>query len=422
MNTNPPNPYGGAPDDGAAAFEARNPYLDRAPATEQAPDLDAGAPTLRHSEAQRLNRKAFGFLGAIILLLLLMAAWAVSSATDDDIRTSSQTRSEEVRVPELPTAAQAQVAPLSFAPVEPIPVEPYASEASLPPLPAEPPASYGPPPSYRDDGMGPAAPAPPRPLSLMERRMTNVDSNVGQQQDADSDQSAYIKAMLAAQNAGARNPGAAADEGPVGSARATTARFIQKPDALLVRGTYIRCILETRVISDVPGYTACIVTEPVYSINGRRLLLPRGSKVLGYYRDDPVGARMAVVWDRITTPNGIDVNMQSPGVDGLGGAGIPGQRNAHWGSRIASALLISLLSDAFKYAAAEHGPPTRVIVDNNIVEMPFESNTARTVQSLAEDAVNQARSRPATVTINQGTRINVYVARDIDFSAVLARR
>lgn len=420
MNTNPPNPYGGAPDDGAAAFEPRNPYLERALPAQAAPDLDAAAPSLRHSEAQRLNRKALAFLGAIVLLLLLMAAWAVSNATEDDIRKSARTPAEEVRVPELPTAAQAQVAPLPFAPVEPTPVEPYASEQSLPPLPAEQPVYAPSPQSYGDGGMG--APPEPRPLSLMERRMTNVDSNVGQQREAESDQDAYIKAMLAAQNAGSRNAAQATEQGPVGSARPTSARFIQKPDALLVRGTYIRCILETRVISDVPGYTACIVTEPVYSINGRRLLLPRGSKVLGYYKDDPIGARMAVVWDRITTPNGIDVNMQSPGVDGLGGAGIPGERNAHWGSRIASALLISLLSDAFKYAAAEHGPPTRVIIDNNIVEMPFESNTARTVQSLAEDAVDQARSRPATVTINQGTRINVYVARDIDFTAVLVSR
>lgn len=417
MNTN--NPYGDAPGEGAPAYESGNPYLDRAQAAAP-PDLDARAPSLRNSEQQRLNRKALGFLGAIILLLVLMAAWAFSDATDDDIRRSAQAPSEEVRVPELPSAAQSQAAPLPMAPAEPIAMQPYDAAASLPPLPQEP-VNYEPPPSYGDDGMGP--PATARPLTLLERRMANVDSNVGQQQQAQvSEQDAYIKAMLAAQGAGAPPQQAAAAEGPVGSARPTSARFIHKPDALLVRGTYIRCILETRVISDVPGYTACSVTEPVYSINGRRLLLPRGSKVLGYYKDSPVGPRMAVVWDRITTPNGIDVNMESPGVDGLGGAGIPGQRDAHWGARITSALLISLLSDAFKYAAAEKGPPTRVIVNNNVVETPFESNTARTVQRLADQALSEAAARPATVTINQGTRINVYVARDVDFSAVLARR
>ena len=42
------------------------------------------------------------------------------------------------------------------------------------------------------------------------------------------------------------------------------------------------------------------------------------------------------------------------------------------------------------------------------------------MERLANDAV--AQRRPPTVTINQGEIINVYVARDVDFSEVLARR
>ena len=62
---------------------------------------------------------------------------------------------------------------------------------------------------------------------------------------------------------------------------ASDARTIEHADALLVRGTYIRCILETRIVTDIPGFTSCVVTEPIYSINGRTLLLPKGSKVSG---------------------------------------------------------------------------------------------------------------------------------------------
>ncbi len=90
------------------------------------------------------------------------------------------------------------------------------------------------------------------------------------------------------------------------------------------QGTFIRCVLETHIVTDVPGFTSCIVTEPVYSLNGRSLLLPKGSKVYGQYGTgaSPNVPRVSVVWDRITTPNGIDVTMASPGVDNLGGAGI----------------------------------------------------------------------------------------------------
>lgn len=201
----------------------------------------------------------------------------------------------------------------------------------------------------------------------------------------------------------------------------SSAEPLTNPDTLMMRGTFIRCVLETRIITDIPGFTSCVVTEPVYSFTGKRLLLPKGSKVLGRYEMEPNGPRVAVIWDRIVTPTGIDVNMASPGVDNLGGAGHPGYYNAHWPSRIGAALLISILSDAFKYEAAEHGPKNTTVSNGVVTQTPFESNTAQTLQNLANSAVQRAANRPATVTINQGTVLTVYVAKDVDFSGVVAR-
>ena len=189
-----------------------------------------------------------------------------------------------------------------------------------------------------------------------------------------------------------------------------------------MRGTYIRCVLEARIISAVDGFTSCIVTEPVYSINGHSLLLPRGSKVLGRYTQGHDGPRVEVVWDRITTPNGIDMTMSSPGVDQLGSAGHPGHYHAHWPTRIAGALLISLIADGFAYAAAENGPPSTYSNGGLIVERPFESKTAQSLERVAQQAVAAGARRRPTVTINQGTVVNVYVAKDIDFSNVIAQR
>nr|WP_184439350.1 TrbI/VirB10 family protein [Xanthomonas cannabis] len=254
------------------------------------------------------------------------------------------------------------------------------------------------------------APVPERPRAptLLERRI------IAEQQSANTESSgiAGIPGQPEAQSAAPR------DE------QVTLAKPISNPDGLLVRGTYIRCVLETRILSDFGGYTSCIVTEPVYSINGHNLLLPKGSKMLGEYSaGEPSTRRLQVVWDRVTTPTGLDVTLVGPGIDTLGSSGHPGQYNAHWGNKIASALFISLLSDAFKYAAAEYGPETTTIgVGSGIVtQQPFESNTARTMQQLAEQAVEKSGRRPATLTINQGTVLNVYVAKDVDFSAVLPK-
>lgn len=374
-----------------------------------APDLDANAPSLKANELQRLNRKAMVFLAGIIALLLVMAIWLVNRATSSD-DAAAKPREETVVIPELPKGSGNDVVaaePIQMA--EPTIIPP----PQLPPPPAE---SYMQP---NPDMPSQQAASLPREPTLAERRMMNSaggDSGSNGQQGANDP---YLQAMMASlpgNNQDRNNKSESAD--------ATSAQFINNADALLVRGTYIRCVLETRIITDIPGFTSCVVTEPVYSINGRRLLLPKGSKISGKYNtEDPKIPRVSVIWDRITTPNGIDVAMASPGIDNLGGAGIPGQYNAHWASKVSSALLISLLSDAFKYAGEKYGPETEsVTTGGQVITSPFKSNTARTMEQIAGQAVDRNLSRPATVTVNQGSIINVYVAKDVDFSGVVARR
>lgn len=371
----------------AGAVEQGNPYY-RARGSEPDPDLDADAPVLRSSDVQRLNRKALVFLAGIIALLALMTFWLLGRAGDDADASPIAERQQAVVVPELPQ----EVSPVPLS-QEPVPMQ------DVPPLPVIPserassePGSSG----ARGVASGPIAP------SVVERRIAGLEG-VG--------------------SGGSTNAAAG-----VAQARESesSAQFLSNPDALLVRGTYLRCVLESRIVTDIPGFTSCIVTEPIYSINGRRLLLPKGSKILGRYEQGADIARVAVVWDRIITPGGVDVSMQSPGVDGLGGAGHPGDYNGHWASKITSALLISLISDAFSWAAAEHGPPSTATLVGpggvTVVEQPFESATARSMERLATQALARSANRRGTVIINQGTVVNVYVAQDVDFSGVLALR
>lgn len=228
---------------------------------------------------------------------------------------------------------------------------------------------------------------------------------------------ASLPASTEMQAAGTRLPAQRAGDGP------SSAQFLSEPDLLLARGTYIRCVLETRIITDLEGFASCVTAEPIYSTNGRRLLIPQGSKVLGSYAAGVgSGHRIAVMWDRVMTPGGIDITMESPGVDTLGGAGHPGQYDAHWASRVSSAFFISLFSDAFKYYGEKYGPKT--VTDTGmggVMVQPFQSNTARTMESVAHEAVQDGLSRPPTVTLNQGSVISIYVAKDVDFSAVLPR-
>ena len=257
--------------------ERNNPYFARQQASAE-PDLDANEPVLRSSDIKRLNRKALVFLAGIAALLILVIFWLATQSGDDDA--PPKPRTETVVAPALP---QNMTAPVEEPPV------PLAQQPSLPPLPPMP---------TDEEDEGSSAPERPRGPTLLERRiLAEQSANTG----------AGVPGMPGQPGA---QPAAAQDESQV-----LLAKPISNPDGLMVRGTYIRCILETRIISDFGGYTSCIVTEPVYSINGHNLLLPKGSKMLGQYgAAEPTSRRMQVVWDRVTTPTGLAVRLQRASV------------------------------------------------------------------------------------------------------------
>lgn len=408
-----PNTDGQVAQAGDGDVLADNPYRKHAAAAPP-PDLDAAAPRLRAAEEQRVNRKALVFIGAIVVLLFAMGALTWKRLHGGKDAPAPAREVARTATPAAPTLASHGPLELPAGDNPPMPFSSYPPVVEVLRDAAEPAAE-------------PATVAADTGPSLMERRMAAANAATPGEGSAHAAQAtsgteAYAEAVRAAMGAAGAQPPQAPRRGPDVEDIAQ-ARALGNPDALLVRGSYLRCVLETRIITDVPGFTSCLVTEPVYSINGRTLLLPKGSKILGSYGGGPTGERVSVIWDRITTPNGLDVAMSSPGVDNLGGAGHPGDYSAHWGGRIARALMISLLADAFKYAAAENGPESTTVVPGGVVvQSPYESATARTMERLANDALSHRR--PPTVTLNQGEIVTVYVARDVDFSAVLpaARR
>ncbi|RMH91062.1 TrbI/VirB10 family protein [Lysobacter pythonis] len=361
----------------------------------QQPNLDEAAPTLTVNEVRQLNRKALFFLAGIVLILLAMAFWFMNSLSNRERQPAQAAAPAPViETPDMPEQRPATPAQ----PVEVVRNPP-------PPLPVLPPNEPNSPGPGRQEG--PVGP------TLMERRMTNGELPPSEGME------------------GGGVPGRPDGETAVAEISKPKARAkrLNNPDTLLVRGTYIRCVLETRLVTDLAGPASCIVSEPIYSINGRRLLLPVGTKLLGSYggggnAEGQARNRVAVIWDRAITPNGLDVTMSSPSMDNLGGVGVPGQYTAHWANRITTAVLVSLISDVFKYAGEKHGPRSSVYLPGAgaVIEQPYQSNTARTVQNLAQQAVQESALRRPTITVNQGSMLNVYVSQDVDFTGALSGR
>jgi type IV secretion system protein VirB10 len=199
------------------------------------------------------------------------------------------------------------------------------------------------------------------------------------------------------------------------------------PDQNLVlpKGRQADCVLTSRIVDDVPGFTSCVLANNLYGDNGRVLLLERGSELTGEYGiTNQMGSeRLFVTWLRLKTPEGVEIDLSSPGSDRLGTSGVPGHLDNRWGARIGSAFLISFVKDV-----------TVAIINNqtsknsgggatvNVGGGNTGQSTINAGSSIAEEVIKQTLKVRPRLTINEGDRISVYVARDLDFTPVYELR
>ncbi|PIT60474.1 type IV secretion system protein VirB10 [Snodgrassella alvi] len=192
------------------------------------------------------------------------------------------------------------------------------------------------------------------------------------------------------------------------------ARAIQRGNLALVltKGTGIRCALETRIVTTQPGFTRCQVTSDVYSADGTVLLLERGSRIIGEQTAALLQgqARVFVLWNEVETPNGVKVSLASPGAGALGESGHSAKVNYHFWQRFGGAIMISMISDLGDSLSNKSSNG-----DNN--NITYE-NTSQAAQEMATEALKNSINIPPTGIVNQGSIINVFVARDVDFSNV----
>ena len=182
---------------------------------------------------------------------------------------------------------------------------------------------------------------------------------------------------------------------------------------LVTQGTSIPCVLETAMSSDVAGFVSCVVMRDVMSDSGNVVLMEKGTQVVGEYRGNVRrgSKRMFVLWTRAKTPTGVIAALASPATDALGRAGFDGDLDTHFWERFGSAMLLSIVSDASSIGRQQ-------LQDGSIQV----NNTTGATNTAAAIAVEQSIDIPPTLNKNQGELVNIFVARDVDFSSVYQLR
>lgn len=189
---------------------------------------------------------------------------------------------------------------------------------------------------------------------------------------------------------------------------ATRAQIVPTQRLLLPKGTFIDCTLETAIDSTLPGMTTCVTATDTFGADGTVVLLERGTKLIGETRGEvrQGGARVFVVWTEARTPAGVVVQLDSPGTDALGRAGLDGKVNRHFWQRFGAAALVSTIAGIVQSEVQSSSRGGTVVLDPTASE------------DVVTDILRSTVSIPPTVTVRNGARIQVLVARDVDFRPV----
>lgn len=186
---------------------------------------------------------------------------------------------------------------------------------------------------------------------------------------------------------------------------------IPHPDFTIVQGEMIHAILETAINSDLPGMIRATVSEPVYSYLGDHRLIPKGARLIGQYSSQTQDGidRVMILWQRLILPEGVSIQLESGAADELGQSGsMPSSVNRHFWKRFGEASLLSLI-----------GATTATVgVNDQSGDNALQRYRSGVSQSFRESAHGSFSARSdikPSLHVRQGSEINVFVAKDLDF-------
>jgi type IV secretion system protein VirB10 len=382
---------------------------------------ERGLPSVRQAlslQSKVSNMLAMGLMlamgAAVLTVYYLHAAQRQAQAHQKAQATSSNRAQAEMALPALGTivppasAAPRGGAPSALAamtpPALPEPTQQLNGGAGLPMGATQ---SYG----------------PPRPSSL-ERRLSGTSfarAALAPENDATST-SAPAQAAAVAVPVSASAPAAGAPAATVAglapllraeSSGTTPARALPTQRLLLPKGAFIDCTLETAIDSTLPGMTTCVTATDTFGVDGKVVLLERGSKLVGETRGQVQqgAARVFVLWTEARTPTGVIVPLDSPAADELGRSGLPGTVERHFWERFGAALFISTIDGAVQAAVQSSSRGSGTLIYNPSATEDVTTEVLKSTLSIAP-----------TVRKNNGDRIQILVARDIDFTSVYELR
>ena len=195
---------------------------------------------------------------------------------------------------------------------------------------------------------------------------------------------------------------------------------------VILQGKVISAVLETAVDTDLAATVRAVITRDVYAEEGKNILIPRGSRVVGTYATNVSSGqtRVTINWNRIIRVDGMSLNIASIGADRLGRAGVQGDLDNRYAQQLANSFLSSVLSVGTSLAVEKLNGSTGIT--NTISSLTGETTTTSgkasdyalidATQQFMDDAksiVDDIADQKPVIRIPQGEKIIIMVTQDV---------
>ena len=184
--------------------------------------------------------------------------------------------------------------------------------------------------------------------------------------------------------------------------------------AVLVRS------IDSRYMS-VPA--SAIVERNVFAEDGRNIVIPAGSKLIGSVSGSPGTnhvAKLEISWQRLIRPDGSQFTLSGTSGDAQGRGGVAAYLDEQWLARYGKPLLQSTLTSAISYIVASDS----TVTENANYGTTSQSDRAKAAQDARENFIDdmeqifqqmieESSSTPPVVFVPSGTRMTVFAMDDL---------
>lgn len=202
---------------------------------------------------------------------------------------------------------------------------------------------------------------------------------------------------------------------------------------VILQGKAIPAVLARSIDSRYPTPALAIVETNIYGEEGRNVLIPAGSRLIGTFSGGSDGgqqngvAKLQISWNRLIRPDGSAFNLAgSQSGDAQGRGGVAAYLDEQLWNKYGTSILSTLATSAVSYMMATNDDITVATNAQTGQQTQYQTmsqkakamddarkNFIDTIGGILDDMIDKAKETPPVVFVPAGTRLTVYPTQDL---------